>query len=222
MITLSISMKTTRIFKKDVVKLLGEKGPITTKEMMTELQCSRATLYTKLKDIPYITSGNKNGTYHALKNKAKYDKNGLWMHEYIVFSKWGTLENTIQHLIDTSDAGLHSSDLEEILKTKITPQLSALKKNEKIVQVRYGRHHVYYSADPNIKEWQTGKRNIRIEYPEAKITMSKEKIIQILSTILKYQTISMKDAVEILTSEGISVTEIELTWIFKKYDFKKL
>lgn len=215
-------MKTTRIYQKDVVKILEEKGPITTKEIITELQCSRATLYVKLKDIPYITSCNKNGKYHALKNKAKYEKNGLWIHEDIVFSKWGTLENTILHLIDTSDAGLYRSDLEEILKTKIIPQLGALKKAEKIVKVRYGRHHIYYSVNPDIKKKQMEKRDVLIEYPEVKRTMSKDKIIQILSTIVKHQTITMKDTMQILSSEGISVTDIELTWIFKKCDLKKL
>lgn len=215
-------MKSIRIHRKDVVTMLEEKGPITTREMIKELQCSRSTLYTKLKGIPHITSSNKNGKYHVLQTMAKYDQNGLWRSGDIVFSKWGTLDHTIQHLVDSSKAGLSSFDLESILNTKIVPQLVALRKAKRIVRMRYGRHLVYYCIDPVTKKSQMKKRSDLIGCPkEVERRMSKDKVIIILTTIVKYHAVSFDDAMEILSSEGIFVTDMELTWIFTKYRLKK-
>ena len=220
--TLSIYMKPIRVHQDDVVRILEEKGPVSTNELIKELQCSRSTLYVKLKEIPYTTSCNKNGKYHALQGIAWYDHNGLWYFGDIVFSKWGTLEDTIQHLVDSSKAGLSSIDLESILKTKITPQLVALGNVKRIDRVRYGRHHVYYSVNRVVKERQMSERNALIGYPkEAKTMMGKDKTIRVLATIVKHQTISFENAMEILSSEGIFVTDNELIWVFEKYGLKK-
>ena len=153
---------------------------------------------------------------------ARYDYNGLWHSGDIVFSKWGTLADTIQHLVDSSKAGLSSLDLGSILKTKIIPQLVALGKAKRIVRVRYGRHHVYYNVKPGIKEQQMRKRKALMGYPkEAERTLGKDKIILVLTTIVKHRTISFEDTMEILSSEGIPVNNKELTLLFKKYGFKK-
>ena len=221
-ITLSIFMKPIRIHQEDVERILKERGPITTKEITRELQCSRSALYAKLKGIPQNTSCNKNGKYHVLQTMVQYDQNGLWYSGEVVFSKWGTLEDTIQHLLDSSEAGLSSLDLGSILNTKIVPQLVALQKVQRIFKVRYGRHHVYYSSIPTIQKSQMEKRSDLVGSPKKVIrTMSKDKIIRTLTVIIKYHAVSFDETLAILSANGANVTDKELTWLFTKYGLKK-
>lgn len=215
-------MRPITIEPKKIEEYLRDHGPTNTQELLEKFQCSHATLYVKLKDVSYISSCNKNGKYHALSEIAKYNRDGLWCCRGIVFSKWGTIKETIQHLIDSSEAGMSSSELSSFLKTKVTPQLVAAVKEKKIVRIRYGRHQIYYSTYLKKKQHQIEKRKMMIgEVKKPEPVISNKKIIQILVSIVKHRAVTQKQVREMLSSERITVNDKELRWIFTKYDIEK-
>lgn len=215
-------MRPISVESKDVEKYLRDHGPTSTQELLDKFQCSPATLYTKLKGVPYISSCNKNNKYHTLSEMAEYDRSGLWSYEGIIFSKLRTIKETIQQLVNCSEAGLSTSELNSLLKTKVTPQLVSSVKERRVVRIRYGRHQVYYSTDLNVKRRQIERRIEMIDKskkPEPFI--SNKRIIQILVLIVKHHAVTQKQVREILSSEGISVSDKELGWIFTKYEIEK-
>lgn len=206
---------------EDVSELLRKRGPMNTEDMLRELECSRATLYVKLIKIPYVSSCNKNGKYHSLSEMVNYDSRGLWYYQEIVFSRLGTLKNTIQQLVDSSEMGLTTGELNSILKTRVTPQLVAFVKEKRIVRVRQGRHQVYYNANPAVRKRQNERRRA-VESPrEGAITLGKEETIQILVAIVKHHAVTLTGVKTILSSQGIVANERALRWIFTKYEIEK-
>jgi len=205
----------------DVRELLRRHGPTSTEDLLRELECSRATLYVKLARISYVSSCNRNGKYHALLEMVKYDHKGLWFHQGIVFSRWGTLKNTIQHLVDDSEIGLTTGELNSILKTRVTPQLVVLVRERKVVRVRQGRHQVYYSANSTVRKRQNERREAAEGFREDTIPVSKEEIIQILVAVVKHHAVTLTEANAILSSQGTVVNERAVRWVFRKYGIEK-
>jgi len=151
----------------------------------------------------------------------KYDHKGLWFHQGIVFSRWGTLKNTIQHLVDDSEIGLTTGELNSILKTRVTPQLVVLVRERKVVRVRQGRHQVYYSANSTVRKRQNERREAAEGFREDTIPVSKEEIIQILVAVVKHHAVTLTEANAILSSQGTVVNERAVRWVFRKYGIEK-
>ena len=88
---------------------------------------SRMTVFRKLSKLDYISSYTHRGKYYSLKRIAKYNEYGLWMHKAFLFSKYGTLKNTLQILIERSSNGYIASELNVILKIKVKDALLVLR-----------------------------------------------------------------------------------------------
>ena len=56
---------------------------------------SRMTAFRRLRKLDYISSCSHRGKYYSLKRIAKHGKDGLWIHKSVLFSKHGTLKNTL-------------------------------------------------------------------------------------------------------------------------------
>ncbi len=80
---------------------------------------SRMTVFRRLRKLDYIYSCSHREKYYSLKQIAKYSEYGLWIHKSVLFSKHGTLKNTLQILLDQSFKGDTASEFNEILKIKI-------------------------------------------------------------------------------------------------------
>ncbi|RLC04019.1 MAG: hypothetical protein DRI57_28650 [Deltaproteobacteria bacterium] len=65
-------------------------------------QC-RMTVFRKLSVLGYISSYSHSGKYYSLKRTARYNKYGIWSYKSVLFSKNGTLKNTMKFLIDYSE-----------------------------------------------------------------------------------------------------------------------
>jgi hypothetical protein len=66
---------------------------------------TRMTAYKYMKPLQYLTSYTHAGKYYTLKSIPEFDKDGLWHFGDIGFSKYGTLMETISHLVNNSISG---------------------------------------------------------------------------------------------------------------------
>ena len=87
---------------------------------------SRMTVFRRLRKLDYISSCSHRGKYYSLKRIAKHGKYGLWIHKSVLFSKHGTLKNTLQILLNQSSKGYTASELNKILKIKVDDALLEL------------------------------------------------------------------------------------------------
>lgn len=76
---------------------------------------SGMTTYRRLSELGYISSCSHSGKYYSLKRIARYNKYGLWLFNSVLFSKYGTLKNTLEILIYNSSKGYTASELNRII-----------------------------------------------------------------------------------------------------------
>ena len=127
---------------------------------------SRMTAFRRLRKLDYISSCSHRGKYYSLKRIAKHGKDGLWIHKSVLFSKHGTLKNTLQILLNQSSKGYTASELNKILKIKVDDALLELIRNKLINRKKMSGVYVYLSSAPNCAKKQELTRNDSIQYQD--------------------------------------------------------
>ncbi|MBW8003764.1 MAG: hypothetical protein FVQ80_17485 [Planctomycetes bacterium] len=122
------------------------------------LQLSIATVRRRLKEWGALSSYNKSGKYYTLPLIAEFNKQGLWKHEGVFFSKHGTLKNTVIHLVQISKRGLSNSELEEILGVNTNSYLPQYKQLAGVRREKHNKEVVYFSADEELYRRQKQNR----------------------------------------------------------------
>lgn len=115
---------------------------------------SRMTVFRKLEKLDYISSCSHSGKYYALKKTARFNKHGIWRHESVMFSKHGTLKNTLKVMIDVSVEGFTATELKEILKVKVEDSLYILTKEKAIKRKKISGIFVYFSGKTKTEKKQ--------------------------------------------------------------------
>lgn len=188
------NQKTIDVFKQHKV--------LTFVEICSLLQLSRATVRRRLKKWKVMSSYNKSGQYYTLPLIPKFNKQGLWKHEGAFFSKHGTMKNTVIHLVQISQSGLSSSELEEILGINPNSYLPQCKQIEGIKKEKHKREMVYFSSD--IEVYQRQKKN---RFPPEPTTFK-----------LPPDAISIIVLVELIKNPGSTPSELSQTLIRAGYN----
>ena len=69
------------------------------------------SLYRDLDEIGYLSSASHTGRYYTLREGAHFDSDGLWQHGGVLFSRDGTLKETVVRLVEQADAGQRHREL---------------------------------------------------------------------------------------------------------------
>lgn len=120
---------------------------------------TRMTAYKYMKQLDYLSSYTHAGRYYTLKNIPVFDEDGLWHFDDIGFSKYGTLKETIIHLVNGSKNGKTNSELEKQQRIYVQNALLSLVKARKIRREERNGVYVYFSPDPEISNTQMRRRN---------------------------------------------------------------
>ena len=115
------------------------------------------TVLRKLKELDYHTSYSHRGRYYTLEEIARFDELGLWSFDMVRFSKHGTLIRTIEVLVETSEAGYFTNELESILKVGVKDALRKLVENRRLYREKVGNRWLYCSKDQH-------RRTRQLEY----------------------------------------------------------
>ena len=83
------------------------------------------TVFRKLRPLDYLTSYTHRGSYYTLAEIARFDDQGLWSHEAVWFSRYGTLLSTIEAFIQRSDRGFLASELADALQDRKSTRLNS-------------------------------------------------------------------------------------------------
>lgn len=130
---------------------------------------SRMTIFRKLTKLGYVSSCSHSGKYYSLKRIARYNKNGLWVFNSVVFSKYGSLKKTIEFLIDNSSKGYNASELKNIIKVKVDDALLELIKSKRIIRKKMLGVYVYYSKATNLSKKQELTRSDKLQYQSLEV-----------------------------------------------------
>ena len=77
------------------------------------------TVFRKLKLLEYLSSYTHRGRYYALRETARFDDIGLWSHDAVWFSRYGTLISTIESFVNQSPHGWFADELADALHAEV-------------------------------------------------------------------------------------------------------
>ena len=112
------------------------------------------TVLRKLKSLDYRTSYSHRGAYYTLERVARWDPQGLWFYAPAHFSRHGTLVETVEHLVKTSESGCTAGELEVALGVAVKAPLFKLVGERRLQRDGTGALYVYYAPDSEQAEAQ--------------------------------------------------------------------
>jgi hypothetical protein len=105
------------------------------------------TVFRKLKLLDYLSSYTHRGRYYALREAARFDDAGLWSHDAVWFSRYGTLVSTIESLVNQSPRGWFADELADTLHAEVQDPLHDLARAERLRRSEVAGRFLYTSAD---------------------------------------------------------------------------
>lgn len=150
---------TMNTLQNKIQSRLRRKKVFTLELVAKALDCALITARRHLKKWNAYKSCNKNNRYYTLPDVPKFDQNGLWRYEDIVFSKFGPLKETIIELVSNSKSGLSVNELTAMTGISHTflyqmqdiPELKKEKINSK--------YFFFASQDVNYRKQKCNQKN---------------------------------------------------------------
>ena len=157
-------MKSKIIPAKTIEKLLYTQKMATMAELKAILGTHvDMTIYRKLKALPYLKSYSDRGKYYTLEDIPAFDLQGLWSYKSVCFSRFGTLLDTLEQVINKGDSGYYETELERMLKVCVRAPLLKLCNEQRIQREKVSGRYLYCSGAPNVSMQQLQSRRELLE-----------------------------------------------------------
>jgi hypothetical protein len=191
-------------------------------EHITELlKCSIPTARRRLKKWEVYTSYNKNGRYYVLPEIPDFNNYNLWYYNNIFFSKYGTLKNTVICLIRSSDTGMTSNEIENIVNIPAKSFLSHLQKTPELFRKKIEGRFVYFSSNKKVLKKQKQNRISHLEKSKIQKLPNDIEAIEILINIIKYPDLKLEELSKLLRKKNIMVPPYAIYLFFEKHGILK-
>jgi len=119
---------------------------------------SSITVFRKLDQLQYRTSYSHRGRFYTLDRIARFDDNGLWSHDSVWFSRFGTLVETAAAFVNRSPSGYFVAELDQALHVSVQDALLQLVSQGRLARQRVSGLYLYCSADPALRQRQLQAR----------------------------------------------------------------
>ncbi len=142
--------------KKQMIKdFILQNKIVTLDEIKNHLNCNvTMTIMRNLNDLSYLSSYSHRGKYYTLVSIPKFSDQGLWSYNSVCFSKYDTLKNTCLQLLNSSQSGYSTQEMDLMLNASTRLPLLNLYKEEKIFRAKFGGEFVYFSGNKQLKKQQ--------------------------------------------------------------------
>lgn len=189
---------------------------LTLEQLVALLECSVITARRHLRKWNVHTSFNMNGRYYTLPGIPRFDRNGIWKYQRILFSKHGNLMQTICALISGSESGLSAKQIAGVVE--VASNSSVFSRLEGLPGIRRERHHgrfVYFSEE---------------RYPEQKAVLgqrhqtrlpSDAEAVMILVQHIKDPHSSIEELSASLRAQGRSIDRNAIHRFLEQHDLLK-
>lgn len=121
------------------------------------------TVLRKLSPLGYRSSYSHNGTYYTLDALAHYDELGLWSYRDIHFSRYGTLLNTAEALVNQSAVGYQVPELEVVVRVAAKDALRQLVQAKRLFRREWQGRYLYCALDRTRRQQQWAARQAQQE-----------------------------------------------------------
>jgi hypothetical protein len=157
-------MNTVHYSADTMVKLLREHKVLTMPQLKDALGSDVSyTVLRKLAPLGYRTSYSHSGTYYTLDSIAQFDEHGLWSHGDIRFSRYGTLMDTAEALVNQSVAGYQVPELEAVVHVATKDALRQLVQGGRLFRQPWEGRYLYCALDRTRRQEQWAARQAQQE-----------------------------------------------------------
>ncbi len=182
---------------------------------------SRCSIFRDLTAIEYLSSYNHAGRFYTLTDVLQFDADGLWKHQGVFFSRYGTLKATVRHLIQTSAAGKTHPELQQCLCVRIHNTLLDLVRQNEIARETIDKLFVYVHVDPEVRANQITKRWEQIEFRPPAPPLGPFETIEVLLDVIHHEERQPERVFRHLRDKGLGVTLEQVVAVFNCYDLGK-
>ncbi len=180
---------------------------------------SRMTAFRYLQELHYLTSYTHMGKYYTLPEVVQFDENGFWYHGDIGFSSHGTLIDTLQWVISTSESGKTSSELDKLFRVRVQNSLQKLLKPNRIRSIKSQKQVLYTSFDHATHQKQLEKRQAIDKKKALPSWIVADVLIEALRSLSA--TPKIDDVMNRLKKRGSSITYEQVKQVFEEQDLEK-
>lgn len=179
---------------------------------------SRMSVFRRLRAVGYRTSFTHRGRYYTLEDIPDFDASGLWFHEDVGFSIYGTLKSTLVEIVEQSVEGRTHEDFRRLLRTRSHDTLLDLVRDGKLAREKPGGQFVYLSADPARAADQLAARVGGVTLAEGPPPLSV--VIDVLLEVIRAADVYVEpeDVVVRLGARGIVVSTAQVREVYAIHD----
>lgn len=105
------------------------------------------TVFRKLKTLDYLSSYSHRGRYYTLRPIAHFDPDGLWAHEGVWFSRYGTLLSTAEAFVMQAPSGYVAEELARALHVEVHDPLRTLAAQGRVRRSDLSGVYLYTAAE---------------------------------------------------------------------------
>jgi len=105
------------------------------------------TVFRKLKQLDYRASYTHRGRFYTLADIARFDDRGLWSHEAVWFSRYGTLLATVEAFVNRSPNGYYAAELADELHAEVQEPLRNLVHQQRLSRAETEGQFLYTAID---------------------------------------------------------------------------
>lgn len=105
------------------------------------------TVFRKLKQLDYLASYTHRGRFYTLAETARFDDHGLWAHEAVWFSRYGTLLATVEAFVNRSPNGYYAHELADELHAEVQEPLRHLVQQQRLTRMEVDGQFLYTAAE---------------------------------------------------------------------------
>lgn len=181
---------------------------------------SRMSVFRRLSVLGYLSSYSHNGRYYTLKDIPAFDADGLWRHQGVGFSRYGSLKSTVEHMVVEAEAGRTHNELHLRLQVRVHNALLELVRGGRIGREPFAGQYLYVNPDPETASLQMARRR---EQGSTAPPLATPMIIEVLLELIQGSTVRA-DPERIaarLATRGISLEPEQIEAVLDKYGVKK-
>jgi len=190
-------------------------------ELAKGLDYALITVRRLLNQIGYFRSYTHNGKWYTLRTSPEFNRDGIWHHKGIGFSKHGSLTATIIHLAARSPAGLSARELADKLEHPCHAVLTNLHKNGELDRIQAGGEFRYLSTQQPMNRRQREQSAVE-QPPGPPAVLSTQAAVFVLIDHIKNPVLSFPQiAANVQKQHHIAVAAESIGRFFDEHGLKK-
>jgi len=175
-----------------------------------------------LKQIGYFRSYTHNGKWYTLRDSPQFNRDGLWHHKRIGFSRHGSLTATIGYLVGRSPAGLSARELTQKLEHPCHAVLTQLHKAGQLDRLQIAGQFRYLATEQELNRRQREQAAASVPAPSPTTSLSTQAAVWVLVQYIKNPGLSFEQiAARLHEQRELAVAPESIQRFFEEHDLKK-